>query len=210
MFPTDAASFWDEKYLNNEDRWDMKTPTPVFENLIVSQQFIKPGKILILGCGKGYDAILAAKKGFDVYAADFSIEAIKFAKKMAEEENLKINFLLYDIFDLDSIYKNQFDYIYDYVTYCSISPERRKEYAEKISNLLKQNGKLVALLFPVEERVGGPPFAVDVQEFYSLFSQHLQLKFSSNRINSIKPRMGREVLQIYINKGIHKSDADKS
>ena len=191
MFPTDAASFWDEKYLNNEDRWDMKTPTPVFENLIVSQQFIKPGKILILGCGKGYDAILAAKKGFDVYAVDFSIEAIKFAKKMAEEENLKINFLLYDIFDLDSIYKNQFDYIYDYVTYCAISPERRKEYAEKISNLLKQNGKLVALLFPVEERGGGPPFAVDVQEFYSLFSPHLQLKFSSNRINSIKPRMGK-------------------
>ncbi len=206
----DSASFWDEKYLNNEDRWDMKTPTPVFENLIVSQQFIKPGKILILGCGKGYDAILAAKKGFDVYAVDFSIEAIKFAKKMAEEENLKINFLLYDIFDLDSIYKNQFDYIYDYVTYCSISPERRKVYAEKISNLLKQNGKLVALLFPVEERGGGPPFAVNVQEFYSLFSPHLQLKFSSNRINSIKPRMGREVLQIYINKGIHKSDADKS
>ncbi len=158
MFPTDAASFWDEKYLNNEDRWDMKTPTPVFENLIVSQQFIKPGKILILGCGKGYDAILAAKKGFDVYAVDFSIEAIKFAKKMAEEENLKINFLLYDIFDLDSIYKNQFDYIYDYVTYCAINPERRKEYAAKISNLLKQNGKLVALLFPVEERGGGPPY----------------------------------------------------
>jgi SAM-dependent methyltransferase len=161
---------------------------------------MRPGKILIAGCGKGYDAVLASKKGFDVYAADFSLEAIKLAKNLAEKEKVKVNLLHEDIFKLDSVYKNSFDYVYDYVTYCSVIPERRKEYAEKIAGLLKHGGKLITLLFPVENREGGPPYAVNVQEFYDLFSEHLQLKFSSKKINSIKPRRGREVLQIYLKK----------
>lgn len=200
MTSPESASFWDDKYRNNETTWDMKTPTPVFENLLDTQHFVKPGKILIAGSGKGYDPVLAAKKGYSVYALDFSVEAIKFSKALAVKENVKVNFLLDDIFDLDSMYTNYFDYVYDYVTYCSIMPERRRDYAEVISRFLAPGGKLIALLFPIEERKGGPPFAVNVQEFYDLFSQHLQLKFSSGKINTIKPRRGREILQIYIKK----------
>ncbi len=210
MATPDSASFWDEQYRNNKAGWDMRTSTPVFEDLLNEQRFLKPGRILITGCGKGYDAILAAKKGYDVYAVDFSVEAIKFAKALADQENVRVNFIQEDIFKLDLIYKNYFDYVYDYVTYCAVLPERRKEFAEKTARFLKPGGKLVALLFPVEERKGGPPYAVDVMEFYELVSPYLDLKFSSKRINSIKPRMGREVLQIYLKKETEKINADKS
>jgi len=198
MKSPDSASFWDEKYRNNMVSWDMKTHTPAFEDFLNSGAFGKPGKILIAGSGKGYDAVLAAKNGYDVYAVDFSIEAIRFSSEIAVKEKVKINHIHEDIFKLHLTYKNYFDYVYDYVTYCAVEPGRRKEYAEKISKLLKPDGKLIALLFPVEEREGGPPYAVNVGEFYDLFSQHLRLKFSSRNINSIKPRRGREILQIYI------------
>ncbi len=210
MESANSASFWDNMYLNNQAGWDMKSPTPVFENLLCTGQFLRPGKILIAGCGKGYDAVLAAKKDYDVYAVDFSSQAIKYAKELAEKENVRINFVHEDIFKLDSVYRNYFDYVYDYVTYCAVDPARRAEYAEKVSAFLKPGGKLIALLFPVEKREGGPPFAVDIQEFYNLFSGYLCLKFSSGKINSIKPRKGREVLQIYLKKEKKKTDADKS
>ena len=200
MASPDSASFWDEIYLHNKVTWDMRTPTPVFENLLDAGKLIYPGKILITGCGKGHDAVLAAKKGYDVYAVDFAFEAIKLARQMAIRENVKLNLIHQDIFNLDRVYMNYFEYVYDYVTYCSVLPERRREYAERISALLKPGGKLIALLFPVEEREGGPPFAVNVGEFYDLFSEHLMLRFSSKKINSIKPRMDREILQIYIKK----------
>jgi SAM-dependent methyltransferase len=208
MESVDSPSFWDEIYRNNQVTWDMKTPTPVFENLLDDQKFIRPGKILIAGCGKGYDAVLAAKKGYDVYAVDFSVEAIKLARELAEKENVKINLIHEDIFKLDSVCGNYFDYVYDYVTYCSVLPTRRKEYARTIAGLLKKGGIFIALLFPVEKREGGPPFAVDVQEFYDLFSEYLQLKFSSKIINTIKPRRGREILQLYLKKELKKRDAD--
>ena len=151
---------------------------------------------------------LAAEKGYDVYAVDFSTEAIKSAKKLAENKNVKVNFIQEDIFKLEEFYKNYFDYVYDYVTYCAIDPVRRKEYSRVLAKFLKAGGKLVALLFPVEKREGGPPFAINTDEFYNIFSQHFKLEFSSKVINSIIPRKGREVLQIYIKKEKH--DADKS
>lgn len=198
MAAPDSASYWDELYRVNMAGWDMRTPTPVFEQLLDAQKFIKPGKILIAGSGKGYDAVLAAKKGWEVYAADFSVTAVKFAKELAGRENVKINFIVEDIFKLDTIYRDYFDYVYDYVTYCAVEPVRRDEYIEKTARFLKPGGKLIALLFPVEKREGGPPYAVDVQEFYNLASRYLTLIFSSKIIDSIKPRKGREVLQIYL------------
>lgn len=210
MSTPDSASFWDDMYLNDQAGWDMHSATPVFENLLDSGEFTHPGKILISGCGKGYDAVLAAKKGYDVYAMDISGEAIRAAIELAEKENVRINFIHEDIFKLDSLYKNYFDYVYDYVTYCAIIPGRREEYAEKIAGFLKPGGKLIALLFPVEQREGGPPFAVDVQEFYRLFSKYLFLKFSSKKINSIKPRKHREILQIYLKKEVRNTNADQS
>lgn len=210
MASVDSASFWDDMYLNNQTTWDMHSATPVFEDVLNDQQFVKTGNMLIAGCGIGYDAVLAAKKGHNVYAVDFAREAIKSAIIMAEKEKVKMNLIHEDIFRLDSVYKDYFDYVYDYVTYCSIDPSRRKEYAEKIASLLKPGGKLIALLFPVEDRRGGPPYAVDVLEFYEIFSKHLQLTLSSKKINTIKPRRGREVLQIYIKKEQQAADADKS
>lgn len=202
MTSPDYPAFWDQKYKNDQAAWDLKSPSPVFEELLDSGLITKPGKILIAGSGKGYDAVLAAKKGYDVYAVDFSPEAIKFSKNLAEQENVKVNFLLEDIFKLDTLYKNYFDYVYDYVTFCAILPERREEYAGKIAALLKRGGQFIVFVFPVEEREGGPPFAVNINEFYDLFSRHLHLKFSSRIINSIEPRKGREILQIYLKKEV--------
>ena len=196
----DKASYWDEKYINNQITWDLKGHNPVFEDLIKNAEFIRPGKILITGCGKGYDAVLAAKYGFEVTAVDFSCHAIDFGRKLAEKESVSINFLTEDIFLLGDIYYEQFDFIYEYVTYCAINPARRKEYLRKIGALLKPSGKLVALLFPTDGRKGGPPFNVNPGVFYKDASEFFQLEISTRRINSIKPRAGNEVLQIYLKK----------
>jgi len=196
----DYPAFWEEMYNTNRVNWDTKNPHPVFADLLDNSDFLTPGKMLITGCGKGFDAVMAAGKGFKVTAIDFSATAIGFAKQLAEENKADIHFLNEDIFLLDQKYNESFDYIYEYTTYCAINPERRNEFAVKISSLLKKGGRLISILFPVDEREGGPPFSVDVKEFYKNFSEYLQLEFSSRQINSIKPRKGREILQVYYKK----------
>ncbi len=194
----DTAAYWDEKYLNNEANWDLKSANPVFEDLIKQSEFVAPGKLLIAGCGRGYDAVMAAKYGYDVTAVDFSVSAVEFGKNLANNEAVNVNFLTEDIFLLDEEYFEQYDYVYEYVTYCAINPERREEYIKKISSLLKPSGKLIAFLFPTDIRHDGPPFGIDIKEFYRIASKYFKLEISTKKIKSIKPRAGREVLQIYI------------
>lgn len=194
----DNSSFWDEKYEKGETGWDLKNPNSVFLEVLNDKKIILPGKILIPGCGKGYDAVEAAKKSFDVTALDFSQNAISFAKNLAEKENVKINFLVEDFFNLDENFNNSFDAVYDYTMFCAINPERRKDYAKKISLLLKPGGKFIALFFLVEEREGGPPFGINILDTFKIFSNYLKLSLSNRQINSIELRKGGEVLQVYV------------
>jgi SAM-dependent methyltransferase len=198
--PVDKSAFWNEKYNNNQTGWDTKNAHPVFTELLDNSDFLKLGKILIVGCGKGYDAVIAAQKGYEVTAIDFSTLAINFAKQLSVESKVNINFLNEDIFTLGDDFIESFDFVYEYTTYCAINPERRNEFAKKISSLIKINGRLITILFPIDEREGGPPFSIDVKEFYKNFSEYLQLELSSRQINSIKPRKGKEILQIYFKK----------
>jgi len=197
MHKVDSSEYWDEIYVNASAGWDLKSPAPVFLDLLSDNLLKNKKSILILGCGYGYDAVAAAKLGFEVTAIDFSESAISFAKKLASEESVNVNFIVKDLFKLGTEYKNKFDIVYDYVTYCAINPGRRKKYAEKISALIKSTGLFLIILFPIENRTGGPPFAVDPIEAKEFFSKNLELVISTEKINSIKPRKGRELLQIY-------------
>ncbi len=192
-----SPHYWDEKYNTNNTGWDIKSSNPVFADLLEDKKFITPCKLLVTGSGKGYDAIAAAKNNYDVTAVDFSEKAIEIARKLAEENSVKINFIQKDIFKLSPEYKDSFDAVYDYTIFCAIDPKRRPEYAKVIADIIKPGGRLIALLFPVDGRPGGPPFNIDILEFYSLFSNYFLMEFSTFKINSIKQRKGKEVLQIY-------------
>ncbi len=194
----DDSVFWDNLYESGEVNWDLKSPNPVFKSLIEKGEFIQPCSILITGSGKGYDAVAAAKAGYAVTAVDFSQKAVSHSKELAKKENTSIRVLQADVFKLREILDEPFDAVYEYTTFCAINPLRREEFAEEISSLIRPGGKFISVMFPVDGRTGGPPFNIDVIEFYKLFSRFLRLDFSTRDINSVKPRKGKEILQIYI------------
>ncbi len=193
----DTPEYWDNRYIIGESGWDLKSPTPIFSDILKEKKIIKPGKLIILGAGKGFDAIEASKFGYEVTAVEFSKAAVDFGNQLAEKESIKVEFLSEDFFELSENHFRIYDVVYDYVTYCAINPERRDEYAKLVASLLKPEGKFVIILFPVEERLDGPPFGVNKLEAEKHFSKYLKLILSTDKINSIKPRRGREILQVY-------------
>ncbi len=58
--------FWNSIYQNKNTGWDLKSPTLVFQRIVKEKKIIHIGKLLILGSGYGYDAVEAAKDGFEV------------------------------------------------------------------------------------------------------------------------------------------------
>ena len=194
--PVNTAEFWDACYESEMDGWDLGGPTPVFERLASD---IPKGKICIIGCGRGYDAVTFAMAGFDVTAIDFAETAVMATRERARNADVVMQVLRENIFDLPEELSGQFDYIMEYTCFCAISPERRFEYDRVVWQLLKPEGKLLGLFLPLDKNLeeGGPPWGVNIMELHKLFSLHWELESEEMPRESIDRRADREVSMVW-------------
>ncbi len=209
MADVDSAEFWDEAYRSERDGWDMGTPTPVFVDILERlgadfrsiggpdyRNSAQPPNAALPCSGRGYDVLLFSKYGFDVTAIDFSSEALDYLLPHGET-NPRLRLLQADLFTLGETHAGQFDLVVEYTCICAIDPLRRAELADTTHRMLAPGGHALMLLFPVDGRAGGPPFAIDVDEWKTLMSPHFELTFEVTPESSVKPRLGRELLMMW-------------
>jgi methyl halide transferase len=183
--------YWSERYIEQRTGWDIgEVSTPLKE--YIDQIENKEIKILIPGAGNAYEAEYLFRKGFkNIYILDFAYEPLeKFKKRIPdfpEERLLNENF-----FEITE----SFDLILEQTFFCSLPPVRRTDYAIKINELLKPNGKLVGVLFDMSFAKQGPPFGGDRTEYLTYFSPYFKIVTFENCYNSIPPRMGSELFMI--------------
>ena len=190
------SGFWEHRYEKGEIGWDLGAETPVFKTI---SEKLKPGKVCILGCGNGYDAISFSKKGFSVTAVDFAKTPINNLQIAARSLSLSIETIKKDIFDLIPDYSSQFDYIIEQTCFCAIDPRKRQQYSNLVHDLLKVGGKLIGLWMPLDKDIidGGPPFGVKENEIKKLFSTKWKITEDCFPTQSIEARKGREKLIVF-------------
>lgn len=196
MYKEDDPQFWEDIYRADDAGWDLGGATPVFTQIA---EEIDPGKLCILGSGRGYDAIMFAKKGFDVTAVDFADSAIRAVNELTQKEHVIVRTIKDDIFALKHKLSNTFDYIIEQTCFCAINPGRRKEYEYLVKSLLKPGGKLIGLWFPLDKtwEDGGPPWGTTIEEVKVIFKNGWKIEKEQFPELSIPPRKGREKLIVF-------------
>jgi len=128
---------WDTRYASESYAYGI-APNEFFKNSLATY---KPsGKLLLPAEGEGRNAVYAAKKGVEVTAFDISIEGRKKALKLAEKENVAINYEVGDFFDLPLI-NEKFDSAA--LIYAHFPPPILSKYHKKISDLIVPNGLIM-------------------------------------------------------------------
>ncbi|MSU45405.1 MAG: class I SAM-dependent methyltransferase [Candidatus Zambryskibacteria bacterium] len=97
----------------------------------------KDATILDIGCGGGLKSKYLFDKGFKVTGMDFSEGMIDIAKREFPE----IDFLVGDIYELDS-YQKKFDAVFAQAVLLHIPKDRINEALNKLKNKLNPNGVL--------------------------------------------------------------------
>jgi methyl halide transferase len=183
--------YWSERYKEQRTGWDIgEVSTPIKE--YIDQIENKELKILIPGAGNAYEAEYLFRKGFkNIYILDFANEPLERFKNripdFPEEHILNENF-----FEITG----SFDLILEQTFFCSLPPLRRTDYAIKMHELLKVDGKLVGVLFDMSFAKQGPPFGGDRTEYLTYFSPYFKIVTFENCYNSIPPRKGSELFMI--------------
>ena len=126
---------------------------------------------LVPGCGRAYDAAFLAEHGFEtVLALDISPTACNAARKevdsMSSAAKARVAIECGDFFEEGD--GRKFDFIWDCTFLCALEPDAREAWAKQMATLLADDGEILACVFPIGPREGGPPFAMSVDLVRSL------------------------------------------
>lgn len=133
-------TFWNERYKGTEYIYG-ETPNRYFEETL---RKLKPGKILLPAEGEGRNAVFAARLGWQVFAFDYSHQAMKKAQQLAEKQNVKIHYQVADFAHV-SYEEKSFDTIA--VIFAHFGPEEKMGFLQKMTSLLKPGGTFIMEVF---------------------------------------------------------------
>ncbi|EXJ60005.1 hypothetical protein A1O7_04153 [Cladophialophora yegresii CBS 114405] len=183
---------WDELW-NKGDflPWDRGSPSPALADTLLNHAKVIGGpfldgrrkRALVPGCGRGVDVLLLASFGYDVVGLEYAEKALAACEEYVNKH--KGSYPVKDVkmgqgemkFVQGDFYKDEwfskvgwegwdgkFDLIYDYTFFCAMHPSMRKDWAKRMTELLRASpqANLVCLEFPISKpaKSGGPPFSV--------------------------------------------------
>src|SRR5260370_8530808 len=105
--------FWDTRFQDGITPWDAHGVPPILE--VWLKKRISPLRVLIPGCGTGYEVRAFAERGHDVLAIDFSDAAVEAAKR---ELGTLANLVRKD--DFFSLQGEPFDVVYERAFLCAL------------------------------------------------------------------------------------------
>ena len=157
---------WNERYRSDEFAYGIQPNNYLKEQL----QKLNPGKILFPAEGEGRNAVYAAKCGWDVSAFDISSEGRKKALRLAEENNVKIDYRVGELGALNYT-AGQFDAIA--LIYAHFPAELKSGIHKMLDKLLRNGGVVIFEAFSKRhieyiarnKDVGGPN---DIDVLFSL------------------------------------------
>jgi SAM-dependent methyltransferase len=164
---------WDERYSAEEYAYGT-TPN---EFLAEKVRCIPKGKVLSLAEGEGRNAVFLAKQGYAVTAVDASLVGLNKARKLAEENDVVVEFIHADLAAYD-LGENKWDGIVS--IFCPLPSSLRKELYKKVIAGLKRNGVFLLEAYTPDQlkhRTGGGNSVDVMQTKESLRLELAGLKF---------------------------------
>lgn len=188
-------AFWEDLYAGPPP-WDLGEPAPPFVSLLARGEVAPPGRVAVLGCGRGHEALLFARRGFDVVGFDFAAPAVEAGRQAARAAGLeaRCRFEMRDIFAIEGA----FDLVVEHTCFCAIDPARREDYVATVARILKPGGLLLGLFYLRPNDPKGPPWPSERAELERVFVHEGPFDLVSERVpaDSIARRAGREWLTV--------------
>jgi len=146
---TRYLSFYAEIARNADLDWKRDCCLEPIETEILDRYHIRSGKMLVLGCGWGREAIAIAHRGVAVMGMDTNFVAVRTAKELAKAARVSAHFHQANLLELPYACSS-FDFaLLSSIMYSAIpSVSQRHAWLADLGTLLKPNGLLVLSFLP--------------------------------------------------------------
>ena len=120
---------YDGRYEQEGYYWGLKPNRMCYEMMQILPP-VKPYRVLDIGCGEGKDAVFLAKCGYRVTAFDLSEPGLDKAKRLADHNQVQVNFFRGDISDYRP--EGEYDVICSSGVFHFLPPEARGEFCTSL------------------------------------------------------------------------------
>mgnify|MGYP001050677693 CR=1 FL=1 len=152
--------------------WELSRPRKVLVDL-VEKGITKKGKALDICCGAGTNTVYLAQKGFLVTGIDISSKAIEYAKKKAEQANVKIRFIEQNFLELP-FEDEEFIFVFDMGCFHHVKIEDRSTFIRGVHRVLKKGGYYLMVCFSYKNGPAWNHFTK--KQILQLFSDYFGVK----------------------------------
>lgn len=180
--PELLAAWFDEIYRTADGDpgrvpWARHGPSPCLVAWLnaVAPSFVRPGgRVCVVGCGLGHDAVELINRGYDVSAFDISPTAIEWARRLHPDHADR--FFVADACDPPPRLRCRADLVVEINTLQSVPPKQRVSMAQCMANLLGPHGSLLVICLgrdadePAPD-ADTPPHPISPPELTSLMQQ---------------------------------------
>ncbi len=169
-----TREFWETRFAAGDTPWDRGEANPQLGAWLAAGA-LEPCRILVPGCGSGYEVAVLAAAGFEVTALDYAPVAIERTRKQLDAAGLKATLVEADALAWQP--NRAFDAIYEQTCLCALYPDQWRDYADQLHRWLAPGGRLYALFVQyawpsaAEGAIQGPPYHCDINAMRALFPE---------------------------------------
>jgi SAM-dependent methyltransferase len=182
--------FWDHRFRAGFTPWDAGRVPDALRAFVAGRP--APGRVLVPGCGSGWEVRYLADRGFDVIGLDFSAAALDAARINVgahADRLVQADYFAYAPAGL-------FDTIYERTFLCALPRRLWPRYAERTAALLRPGGLLAGFFYFADEPKG-PPFGARPEALDALLAPWFRRDEDSPVADSIALFRGRERWQVW-------------
>lgn len=149
--------FWDTRYRGAVTPWDAGGVPPALAGWAAREG--ERGRVLIPGCGSGYEARHLHERGYQVLAIDFSPAAVEAARAGLGDLAGLVHEADFFSFGEPSGAAPRFDGIYERAFLCALPRRLWADWAARCAALLRPGGLLFGYFY-FDDNAKGPPFGI--------------------------------------------------
>jgi SAM-dependent methyltransferase len=186
-----AAEFWDTRFRGGVTPWDAGGVPARLESWLKAQP--SGSKVLVPGCGTGYEVAAFARHGNEVLGVDFSEAAVEAALRYLGPQSRLVRQA-----DFFALAEGPFDLVYERAFLCALPRVRWPDWARRMSELVRPDGELAGFFY-IDDNERGPPFGISREGLHRL----LDRAFFLREDEAIAPReslavfAGKEIWQLW-------------
>lgn len=186
------ASFWLEKWKDNNIAFHNSEANPLLVKYFKTLSLAEGSRIFLPLCGKTLDIAWLLSQGYRVAGAELSEIAIEqlfvslgMEPKIVEVGKLKhysaenIDIFVGNIFDLSSSVLGSVDAIYDRAALVALPKEMRNRYTDHLMKMTDKAPQLIICYEYDQTLMAGPPFSISDEEIYQHYQDSYALSLAA-------------------------------